>query len=255
MYSLGRGLARQALVLFQLAFMATVAIIPARGGSKGVPRKNLRKVEGVPLVARAVRVGLAAPRVDRVIVTTDDEEIASCALAAGGEVIMRPPVLAADDTPTVPVLCFVLDRLTETGWDADVVVLLEPTSPFRTPAIVDACIAKLDDPRVGSALTVTQLERNPYNIFVVEGDRAERFIQAPEGAFTRRQQFAHLKRVNGCVYAARASSIRDGRLIVEPVRVVEMTDLDSINIDTPIDLELARIVAALPSGNGAAAVG
>jgi N-acylneuraminate cytidylyltransferase len=220
-----------------------------------VPRKNLCEVGGVPLVERAVHVGLAATRVDRVIVTTDDDEIADCARAAGGEVVMRPPALAADDTPTLPVLGFVLDRLAETGWDADVVVLLEPTSPFRTPAVVDACIAKLDDPRAGSAVTVTQLERNPYNIFAVEGDRAERFIRAPEGAFTRRQQFAHLKRVNGCVYAARASSIRDGRLIVEPVRVVEMLAADSINIDTLIDLELARIVAGRPSGSGGTAGG
>lgn len=235
--------------------MATVAIIPARGGSKGVPRKNLREVGGVPLVARAVRVGLAATRIDRVIVTTDDEEIADCARAAGSEVIMRPPALAADDTPTLPVLGFVLDRLDAAGWRADIVVLLEPTSPFRSPAVVDACVAKLDDPQAGSALTVTQLERNPYNIFAVDGDRAERFIRAPDGAFTRRQQFAHLKRVNGCVYAARVGSIRDGRLIVEPVRVVEMSALDSINIDTPIDLELARMIAAWPPGSGGMAGG
>lgn len=223
--------------------MRTVAIIPARGGSKGIPRKNLREVGGVPLVVRAIRVGLAASRVDRVVVTTDDEEIAAVARSAGAEVVMRPPKLAADDTPTLPVLKFVLESLERDGWSADIVVLLEPTSPFRSPEVVDACIAKLDDPAVRSAATVTQLERNPYNIFEVEGDRAKRFIQEPAGIFTRRQQFIHLKRINGCIYVARTDTVRAGRLLEEPMRVVEMTAEDSVNIDTPLDLEMARLLA------------
>lgn len=223
--------------------MRTVAIIPARGGSKGIPRKNLREVGGVPLVVRAIQVGLAASRVDRVVMTTDDEEIAAVARLAGAEVVMRPPELAADDTPTLPVLKFVLEGMERDDWFADIVVLLEPTSPFRSPEEVDACIAKLDDPAVCSAATVTQLERNPYNIFEVEGDRAKRFVQEPAGIFTRRQQFTHLKRINGCVYVARAEAVRAGRLLEEPLRVVEMTAEDSINVDTPLDLELARLLA------------
>lgn len=224
--------------------MRTVAIIPARGGSKGVPRKNLREVGGVPLVVRAIQTGLAARRVNRVVVTTDDDIIAAMALSAGSEVVMRPHELAADDTPTLPVLAFVLKFLEDGGWSPDAVVLLEPTSPFRTPEVVDACIGKLDDPTIRSAATVTQLERNPYNILAVEGDCAERFIREPAGVFTRRQQFSHLKRINGCVYVARTDSIRAGRLLDEPLRVVEMSAADSINIDTPVDLELAKFLAA-----------
>ena len=223
--------------------MRTLAIITARGGSKGVPRKNLLEVGGVPLVVRAVQSGLAAGRVDRVVATTDDEEIASVASAAGAEVIMRPVQLAADDTPTLPVLNFVLDQLEAKGWSPDRVVLLEPTSPFRTAAVIDACIAKLDDPDVASAVTVTQLERNPYNIFVVDDDHAERFIRDQATGFTRRQQFSHLKRVNGCVYAARRHVVRAGNLIQDPIRVVEMSTEDSINIDTPFDLAVARLRA------------
>ncbi len=223
--------------------MHTLAIIPARGGSKGIPRKNLQEVGGVSLVARAVQVGSAAFRVNRVVVSTDDEEIAAAARTAGAEVIMRPPELATDETPTLPVLQSVLEVLECGGWLADIVALLEPTSPFRSPQVVDACIDKLDDPEVLSAATVTQLERNPYNIFAVEGDHAKRFIREPAGTFVCRQQFRHLKRINGCVYVARSHTVRAGGFLEEPIRVVEMTAEESINIDTPFDLELARLLA------------
>lgn len=229
--------------MFEKNSLPTLAVIPARGGSKGIPRKNLQDVGGIPLVARAVEAGLAAARVDRVVVTTDDDEIADVARRAGGEVLMRPAQLAADDTPTVPVLQWVLDVLDRSGWQAERLVLLEPTSPFRTGQVVDACVAKLDDPEVSSAATVTQLERNPYNVFVVRGDRAERFVREPSGVFTSRQQFADLKRINGCVYVTRARHVRDARWLELPLRVVEMAAEDSINIDTPLDLAVARLVA------------
>lgn len=225
-----------------------LAIIPARGGSKGIPRKNLRVVGGVSLLARAVFTGLESRRVDRVVVCTDDEEIAAAGRDAGAEVLMRPPALAADDTPTLPVLQFVVERIEQEGWVVDRVVLLEPTSPFRTPAVVDACIEKLDDPHIQSAATVTQLERNPYNIFAVEGDHAQRFVREPAGAFTRRQQFAHLKRINGCVYVVRSTVLKAGGLLAEPLRVVEMPAEASINIDTPVDLALAELMATGHAG-------
>jgi CMP-N,N'-diacetyllegionaminic acid synthase len=224
--------------------LRTLAIIPARGGSKGIARKNLQPIDGVPLVVRAVQTALAATRVDKVVVSTDDDEIAETARNAGAEVLMRPAELAVDETPTIPVMQWVLDALDRAGWQADRVVLLEPTSPFRTGQVVDECVGKLDDPQVNSAVTVTQLERNPYNVFAVDGDRAERFIREPSGVFARRQQFGHLKRVNGCVYVTRASHVREGRLIDLPLRVVEMAAEDSINIDTPLDLDIARLIAS-----------
>lgn len=223
--------------------MGVVAVIPARGGSKGIPRKNLRLVAGKPLVVHAIEVGLAAVRVDKVILSTDDEEIASVGRQAGAEVIMRPSELADDAAPTMPVLNHAMDVLAEQGWKADILVLLEPTSPFRTAAIVDECISKLDDTITASAITVTQIERNPYNIFLVDGDSAKRYIQEPNESFSRRQQFTHLKRLNGCVYVARSELVRTGKLVSEPLRVVEMSAEASINIDTPLDLQVAELLA------------
>jgi CMP-N,N'-diacetyllegionaminic acid synthase len=224
--------------------VGVVAIIPARGGSKGIPRKNLRLLAGEPLVAHAIRIAKLAKRVDRVVLSTDDAEIAAVGASAGAEVLMRPATLASDTAPTLPVLNHVLDWLVAQDWEAHAVVLLEPTSPFRSAAVIEACVSKLDDPRVQSVITVTQLERNPYNIFVVDGDRAQGFIREPRYHFSRRQQFAHLKRLNGCVYVARADLVRAGQLVAEPLRVVEMSSDESINIDTFLDLELAQLVAS-----------
>jgi len=117
-----------------------VAVIPARGGSKGVPRKNLRLVGGRPLVARAVHAASRSARIDRVIVSTDDPVIADVARAAGAEVHDRPRVLATDEAGSEPVLIDVLDRLPE---HPDVLVFLQATSPFIEPADLDAAIARV----------------------------------------------------------------------------------------------------------------
>ena len=222
-----------------------VALVPARGGSKGIPRKNLCVVGGVSLVARAVHCGLAAARVTRTLLSTDDAEIAAAGEAAGAEVVMRPAELATDDAPTIAVVEHVVDQLRADGRPPAAVLILDPTSPFRTPDVVDACVDKLLDGETRTVLTVTQLERNPRYIFAVDGDgdRARRFIERPDPSFARRQDFQHLKRVNGCVYAMRPDNLNSGSIVAEPIRVVEMPPERSINIDTEIDLLVAELVA------------
>lgn len=225
-----------------MSSFSTLAVIPARGGSKGIRRKNLQLLGGIPLIEWSIRVALQAARVDRVIVSTEDQEIAAIAATAGAEVMLRPEALAQDETPTMAVLQYVLAELAAQGGCPEGLVLLEPTSPFRTPDLIDACIGKLSQEGVRTCLTVTQLERNPYNIFAVTGDHAERFVRLPAGSFSRRQEFAHLKRLNGCVYAVRAANVLDGALVREPIRVVEMQANVSTNIDSMFDLELARML-------------
>ena len=223
--------------------MLTVAVVPARGGSKGIPRKNLCEINGVPLVLHALKIGVAAKRVGIIVLTTDDAEIADIGDSAGVKVIMRSNELSDDMAPTMPVLQHVLEKLKDKDILPDNLVLLEPTSPFRTAEVVDKCIEKLDVSDVASAFTVTQLERNPNNIFSVLGDKVERYIKEPNDIFTRRQQFTHLKRINGCVYVTRCKHIIEGQLIKPPYRVVEMPAERSINIDTEVDMELAKLLA------------
>ena len=218
-----------------------VAIIPARGGSKGIPRKNLRRLAGMPLVVWAVQAGRAAQRVTRTVVSTDDDEIADVARSAGAEVIMRPAFLAEDSTPTMPVINHALDALARDGFEPEITVLIEPTSPFRTSAHIDSCVAKLSMGSTQSAVTVTQVERSPYNIFAVSGDDASRFVEAPTGGFSNRHELIQLKRVNGCVYATWTKNVRNGQLIVNPVKTVEMDAHRSVNIDTPLDLAFAEL--------------
>jgi len=218
-----------------------LALIPARGGSKGIPRKNLQLLAGAPLVVHAIRAACAARSVTRIVLSTDDEEIAAVGRAAGAELLRRPAELASDAAPTIPVLQHALEALQQDGTRFAAIVLLEPTSPFRTGALVDECVGKLLGSSARTVITVTQLERNPRNIFAVSGDDARFFVEKPDFQFTRRQDFRHLKRLNGCIYAMRPGNVTEGRILQEPIKVVEMPAEASINIDTPFDLETARL--------------
>src|SRR5678816_951191 len=119
-----------------------LAIVPARGGSKGIPRKNVRLIGGHPLIAYSIAAGLAAEHVDRVLVTTDDAEIADVARLYGADVPFRRPVeLAADDTPDLPVFLHALEWLDrEEGYRPEIIVHLRPTSPLRQVADIDEAI-------------------------------------------------------------------------------------------------------------------
>lgn len=123
--------------------MNIVGIIPARGGSKGIPRKNIKMLAGKPLVAHTIEAGLNSKYIDKVIVSTEDKEIAEVSASFGAEIFERPLELAQDETKTAPVLLNVVDKLEEQGYKPDVVVLLQPTCPLRTAADTDAVIEKL----------------------------------------------------------------------------------------------------------------
>ncbi|HWH96886.1 MAG TPA: NTP transferase domain-containing protein, partial [Pseudolysinimonas sp.] len=117
-----------------------VAVIPARGGSKGVPGKNLRRVGGMPLIGRAVAAARAASRVDRVVVSTDDDEIAAVAREWGAEVVDRPAALAGDTASSESALMHTLDTLRSRGVETGILVFLQATSPFIDPADLDDAI-------------------------------------------------------------------------------------------------------------------
>jgi len=132
-----------------------LAIIPARGGSKGLPGKNIRPICGKPLIAWSVATALESPSVGRVVVSTDDEDIARCAREAGAEVpFLRPAHLAEDTTPTEPVLRHVVDELRETGDHVDNVILLQPTSPCRRKGVLEKAIRQFEVAQADSLLSV-----------------------------------------------------------------------------------------------------
>lgn len=148
-----------------------LAVIPARGGSKGIPGKNIRLLGGVPLIAYSIATGLQSKFIHRVMVSTDSPEIATIAQKYGAETpFLRPDYLAGDSVPDLPVFEHVLHWLqSETGYIPDIVVQLRPTSPFRPPQLIDSAIASLlANPAVDSVRCVTASGQNPYKMWKIE---------------------------------------------------------------------------------------
>lgn len=222
--------------------MTTVAIIPARGGSKGVPRKNLRMVGEHSLLARAVNACRNASGIDLTVVSSDDEEILAAAKTAGAMVLRRPDELATDTATTISVLQHSVQTLEASGHLISVIALVEPTSPFRKAKLVSAALTRFRLGDCGSVVSVMTMDRKPENIFV-KGRHLQRYIKVPDERFARRQDMAHLCRINSAVYVVRRDDLMGGTLMVEPIGYVEVDDVSSINIDTEADLAFAQWLA------------
>jgi CMP-N-acetylneuraminic acid synthetase len=210
--------------------MDVVGLIPARGGSKGIPRKNLAPLCGKPLLAWTVDAARAAGELSRVVVSTDDDEIAA---AAGVEVLRRPAELAADETPMLDVVRHAVGELAP-----DVVVLLQPTSPLRRAEHVDACVRLLLESGADAVVSVVEVPHRfrPDSLMdVVEG----RVV--PRGSARTRQEKDVVYARNGpAVLARRADRIGDD-LYGGDVRPFVMDERDSLDVDGPGDLELAEL--------------
>lgn len=150
-----------------------LAIIPARGGSKSIPRKNIRNFAGYPLIAYSIAAGKAAKNVNRLLVSTDDEEIASIAKDYGAEIpFLRPTELSQDDTPDLPVFQHALSWLEENeGYHPDILVQLRPTSPLRRTIHIDHAVQRLlEHPEADSVRTVCVPFQNPYKMWRIGED-------------------------------------------------------------------------------------
>lgn len=191
-----------------------LAVVPARGGSKGLPGKNVRPLAGLPLVAHSLRAAAAMRTVTRCVVSTEDAEIAEVAREHGGDVPwLRPAELATDTTPMAPVLRHALEAVeAEEARPYDAVVLLDPTSPARVPAEVDAAVERLlARPDLDGVISVSEPSFNPVWVGVrpsaSEPEVIERYF--PEGAgVTRRQDAGRYLRINGNFYVWTAAFVR-----------------------------------------------
>ena len=214
-----------------------LAVIPARGGSKGIPRKNLQPLLGVPLVAHSIRHAREAQLVDRVIVSTDDDEIASVSTAAGAEVVLRPAELAGDTAPSEGALLHVLDALTERGEDVpELVVFLQATSPIRRPVDIDAAIETL---RAGGFDSV--FSGSPAHAFVWEvRDGQARPLTYDPARRPMRQEVGERVMENGSIYVFKPRILREtGLRVGGRIGVYRMGFLEALQVDEPGDQELA----------------
>ena len=223
--------------------MHVLAVIPARAGSKGVPGKNIKPLDGRPLLAYSVDAARESRTVTRVMVSTDNEEIARVARAAGAEVpFLRPAALAGDTVPMLETLQQVVTALRSAdGYHPDVIVLLQPTSPLRTAAHVDAAVTLLLETSADSVVTVVDVPHqfNPVSVMRVDAGRLVPF--SGNGGFTQRQDKPHVVARNGpAVIAVRTPVLEAGSLYGNDCRPLPMTAEESIDIDTPYDFELAE---------------
>ena len=219
-----------------------LGIIPARGGSKGVPRKNIRPLAGKPLIVWTIEAAQAAETITRLVVSTDDDEIAAVATGAGAQVIRRPPELAQDTSPTEPAIFHALEELkAREGYQPQAVALLQCTSPLRGPDIIDAGVRKLFETGCDAVMTVTPIQHWYLAGTIRDGD-----IFVPEYDYHKRprsQDMEEKYRENGALYVTRIDAFyRFRNRLGGDVRVIIMDPVRSIDIDTWDDFLLAEQV-------------
>lgn len=222
--------------------MKPLFIIPARGGSKSIPGKNIKPFAGKPLIVWSIDAALALAPEERVIVTTDSDEIAATARAAGiSRPHMRPAELATDTAGSREVMLDAMAEAGRRGVDYDCVVLLQPTSPMRSVDDIRAALAAWT-PEVDMAVTVRPAPCNPYyDCFETSADGFLR-ISKGDGRLTRRQDAPRAWQLNGAVYVITPSRLCESEIGLMMRRVpVEMPAERSLDLDTPLDWQIAEL--------------
>ena len=223
--------------------MKTLYVIPARGGSKGIPGKNIKPLAGKPLIEYSIDVARALANDEDICVTTDDNAIIETVERTGLKVpFVRPAELSTDQSGTYEVLLHALDFYESKGVHYDTMVLLQPTSPFRTVDDVKACLELYSDD-IDMVVSVKQAATNPYyNAFEID-DNGFLHISKGEGNFTRRQDAPKVWEYNGAVYVINVESLRKmplGKFTRR--RMYEMSTERSIDLDTPTDWLIAETI-------------
>jgi CMP-N-acetylneuraminic acid synthetase len=224
--------------------MIVLGIVPARGGSKGLPNKNLRALGGRPLLARTAEAARRSRSLARTVLSTDDPAIAEAGRALGLDVpFMRPVELAADETPMLPVLRHAVETLAREGFHTDVVVLLQPTSPFRRAEHIDAAVDLLASSGADSVVSVVEVPHqfSPVSVLTLTNGRVQPYIPGP--LVTRRQDKPRVYARNGpAVLAVRVSVLERGALYGDDCRPLVMTPADSVDIDDVHDFDYAEFI-------------
>jgi CMP-N,N'-diacetyllegionaminic acid synthase len=211
-----------------------LAIVPARGGSKGVPRKNIRLLAGKPLIAWTIDEAKKSRYIDRLILSSEDDEIIEVAREFGCEIpFKRPDELAQDDTPGIESVIHAINTLEE---KYDFVVLLQPTSPLRTVEDIDGCIHHCIITESPACVSLTEAQQSPYWMYHLDDDmKLKPFMQNGE-KINRRQNLPKVYALNGAVYVAESEFINKNRsfLTEETVGYI-MSEENSLDIDTEFD--------------------
>lgn len=227
--------------------MKPLVVIPARGGSKGIPRKNIKPFLGRPLIHYSIDVARQVAPDKRVILSTDDDEIAEVGRQTGLSVpYMRPDCLATDTASSRDVILDVMGWADDMGLDYDCVLLLQPTSPLRTVDDVRRCLDRYT-PDIDMVVSVVPATSNPYyNCYETDLETGFLHISKGDGLYMRRQECPPAWEINGAVYVINPESLRKMPLGAFPRRIpVEMPGERSIDLDTPRDWVVAEALAGM----------
>lgn len=219
-----------------------IAIVPARGGSKAIPRKNVVKLCGKPLLYYTIKEARKSAYLNKIVVSTEDKEIKSIAESYGIEVIPRPKKLARDKTPSLPVFQHAIKYLEKNeNYKPEIVVILQPTSPLRKAIDIDAAIKKLLETGCDSVITVRRLERPPHWTVTLDKDnRVHKFLDENNKVY-RRQEAPRIYIPNGAVFITwRDIIMKKNAVMGSDTRAIIMPPERSVDIDTKLDLLLAE---------------
>lgn len=220
-----------------------LAIIPARGGSKGIPNKNIREINGVPLINYTIQAAKKSKYLDRVIVSTDDYEIANISQKYGAEVpFLRPEYLAGDTSKTIDSVVHAINELEEQGNSYDYVVLLQPTQPLRESWHIDQAIEKIANAGVEGLASVSEVADHPVLIRKV-GEDGNLVNLLDIKSTIRRQDFPSYYKINGAVYINKISENFDENISLNDNKLPYIMDSKfDLDIDTPLDLKLFKFI-------------
>ena len=216
-----------------------LGVIPARGGSKRVSRKNLRPLAGRPLLVWTIDAARASEVVDRFVVSSEDVEILDLARSLGAETVERPAALASDEAASVDV---VIDALDQVADEVEWVLLLQPTSPFRTGEDIDRCVRAAYSAGASAAIAVTEPERSPYLSFTLDDAGYLKALFPVDFSHARSQDLPRCYAVNGAVYAATTEWLRTKRTFIHDRALAYVMPRDrSADIDTEEDFASAEL--------------
>jgi CMP-N-acetylneuraminic acid synthetase len=219
-----------------------LAIIPARSGSKRVPDKNTTLLGGMPLIAHTIKAAASSRKIDRTVVSTDSEQIARIAREWGGDVpFLRPPEIAGDASPAIETILHAVNTIERDGCRVDAVVLLQPTSPFRTAAHIDAALDLFESSGADTVTSIRELSEHPYWCWTIkDGDFKPYFSKDHMSMGRETLPPAFIE--NGAIFVVRRSLVAKNTIYGERIVPYLMSRESSLDIDTLDDLRLAEFL-------------
>lgn len=216
-----------------IANQTVIAIIPARGGSKGIPRKNVRDLCGKPLIAWTIESALRSRYIDTVLVTSDDKEILQVSKKYGAQTIQRPSYLASDESPSIDAVIHALQQKEQ----HDIVILLQPTSPLRNEYHINESLELFIKKVTTSLVSVSEVTESPYWMYKIKAGKLKPLLE--DIAASRRQDLPKIYKLNGAIYIKKQCSlVKEKFFIDENTYSYIMPVNTAIDIDNRIDWEM-----------------